>query len=137
MSTPDFELDRQLQALFGGFDTGADFDARLLARLRAESHTDSTKRAVRARQQELTRHRQAVLQLQSWHRSMLRLLAFDTLGVALLCAVVVVMGRAHLSRDVMDISRQYGPYIGMLLAMLVAAVPLLGIRAEQTRPHVV
>jgi hypothetical protein len=33
MSTPDKELDRHLQALFGGLDTGLDFDARLMARL--------------------------------------------------------------------------------------------------------
>jgi hypothetical protein len=33
----------------------------------------------------------------------------------------------------MDISHQYGPYIVMLLGVLIAAVPLLGIWAEQTR----
>ena len=60
MSTPDSELDRHLQTLFRGLDTGADFDARLMARLRAESQTDTTERAARARQ-ERARYRRAVL----------------------------------------------------------------------------
>ena len=51
MSNPDSELDRRLQALFGGLDTEADFDARLMARLRVESHTDAAERAIRVRQE--------------------------------------------------------------------------------------
>jgi len=133
MSRPDSQLDQQLQALFGGLDTGLDFDARLMARLRAESQTDATERAMRARQQERARYRSAVLELQSWRRSMLRLLTLDTLGIALLLVVAVVTAWSHLSRDVMDISRQYGPYIVMLLGILIAAVPLVGMWAEQSR----
>ena len=133
MSTPDSELDKHLQALFGGLDAGADFDARLMARLRAESQTDATERAVRARQHERARYRRAVLELQSGRRSMLRLLTLDTVGIALLLAVAVVTAWPQLSGDIMDISRHYGPYIAMLPAILIAAVPLLGIWAEQTR----
>ena len=133
MSTPDSELDKRLRALFGGLDTGADFDARLMARLRAESQINATERAMRARQQERARYRRALLELQSWRRSMLRLLTLDTLGIALLLVVAVVTAWPHLSRDVMDISRQYGPYIATLLGVLIAAVPLLGMWAEQTR----
>jgi len=33
----------------------------------------------------------------------------------------------------MDISRQYAPYIAMSLGILIAAVPLLAMWAEQTR----
>ena len=132
MSTPDSELDRHLQALFRGLDTGADFDARLMARLRVESQTDAAERAARARQ-ERARYRRAVLELQSSRRSMLRLLTLDTLGIALLLLVVVVTVWPHLSRDVMSISRQYGVYLAMLLGILIAAVPLLGMWAEQTR----
>ena len=44
MSTPDFELDKHLRALFGGLDTRPDFDVRLMARLRAESQADATAR---------------------------------------------------------------------------------------------
>jgi hypothetical protein len=130
MSTPDSELDKQLQALFGGLDTAADFDTRLMARLQAESQTDATDRA---RQQERVRYRIALLELQGWRRSMLRLLTLDTLGIALLLGVAVVTAWPHLSRDVMDISRRYGPYVATLLGILIAAVPLLGISTEQSR----
>jgi hypothetical protein len=131
MSTPDSELDRHLQALFRGLDTGPDFDARLMARLRAESQTDATGRVARA-QQERARYRRAVLELRSSRRSMLRLLTLDTLGIALLLVVAVVTAGPRLSRDVMDIWSQYGPYIAMLLGILIAAVPLAGMWAEQT-----
>jgi hypothetical protein len=132
MSTPDSELDRHLQALFGGLDTRADFDARLMTRLRAESQAEANERAMRVKQ-ERARYRRAVLELQSWRRSMLRLLTLDTLGIGLLLVVAVVAAWPHVSRNVMGISRQYGPYIAMLLGILIAAVPLLGMWAEQTR----
>jgi hypothetical protein len=133
MSTPDSELDTQLRGLFGRLDTGANFDARLMARLRAEAHTDAAERVMRARHEERARYRSAVLELQSWRRSMLRLLTLDTLGIALLLVVAVVTAWPHVSRNVMDISHQYGPYIAVALSVLIAAVPLLGMRAEQTR----
>jgi hypothetical protein len=133
MSTPDTELDKHLQALFGGLDTGADFDARLMARLRTESHTDMAERTMRARQQEHARYRRAVLELQSWRRSMLRLLTLDTLGIALLLVVAVVAAGPRLGQHVVNISRQYGPYIAMSLVILIAAVPLLGMWADQAR----
>ena len=132
MSTPDSELDQHLQALFGGLDTGADFDARLMARLQAESQKEVNERAMRE-QQERARYRKAVWELQSWRRSMLRLLTLDTLGVALLLVVAVVAARPYFSRNVMDMGRQYGPYIAMMVSIAIAAVPLLGIWAEQAR----
>jgi hypothetical protein len=103
-----------------------------MARLRAESQTDATERAMRARQQERARYRRAVLELQSWRRAMLRVLTLDTLGIALL-VVAVVTAWPHFSRNVVETSHQYGPYIVMLLGILIAAVPLLGMWAEQTR----
>jgi len=133
MSTPHTELDKHLQALFGGLDTGADFESQLMARLRAESHTDTTERAVRARQREHARYRRAVLELQSWRRSMLRLLTLDTLGIALLLVVAVVTAGPRLSQHVVDIWSQYGLYIAVSLGILIAAVPLLGMWADQTR----
>lgn len=133
MNTPHSELDKHLQALFGGLDTGADFDARLMARLRAESQTDAAERAIRARQQERERYRRALLELRSWRRSMLQLLTLDTLGIAFLLVVAVVTAWPHLNRNVLDISRDYGPYIATLLGLLLAAVPLVGMWAERTR----
>jgi hypothetical protein len=133
MSTPDSELARHLQALFGGLDTGSDFDARLMARLRVESQTEATERALRARRQERVRHQRAVMELRSWRRSVLRLLTLDTLGIGLLLVVAIVAAGPRLSREVLDISRQYGPYVALLLAILIATVPLVVMWAEQTR----
>jgi len=133
MSTPHSELDKHLAALFGALDTRSDFDARLMQRLRAESQTDATERAMRARQQELARHRRAVLELQSRRRLTLRLLALDALGVSVLLAVAVIAAWSRFGADVMDISCQYGPYIAIFLAALIAAVPLLGMWGERTR----
>ena len=133
MSNPDSELDRRLQALFGGLDTEADFDARLMARLRVESHTDAAERAIRVRQEERERYRKALLGLQSWRRSMLRLLTLDTLGITLLLVVAVVTAWPHVNREVLSISLQYGPYIATLLGVLLATVPIVGMWAEQTR----
>jgi hypothetical protein len=134
MNTPDSELDKHLAALFGGLDTRADFDARLMARLRAESQTDATEQAMRARQQELTRHRRAVLELQSRRRLTLGLLALDALGISLLLMVAVITAWSRFGGEVIDISRQYGPYIAMVLSVLSTAVPLLGMRGEQSNP---
>jgi hypothetical protein len=133
MSNRDSELDARLQALFGGLDTRVDFDARLIARLRVEAQADTVERAIHTRHQERERYRKALLELQSWRRSMLRLLALDTLGITFLLVAAVGMAWPYLSRNVMDISRQYGPYITTLLGVLIAAVPLLGMWAEQTR----
>ena len=132
MSTPDSELDRHLQGLFGSLDTGADFDARLMARLRAESQAEAAERAVRARQQERARYRRAVLELQSWRRSMLRRLTLDTLGVAFMIVVAAVTVWPHVSRNVMDILPQYGPYIGTMLGILVPGATLLAMWAQQS-----
>jgi hypothetical protein len=133
MSTPNSELDKHLRALFGGLDTGAGFDARLMARLRVESQTDATGRAMQARQQERLRYRRTVLELQRRRRSMLRLLTLDTLGIAALLVVAVAAAWPHLRADAMDISHRYGPYIAMLLSILITGVPLLVMWAEQTR----
>ena len=135
MSTPDSELDAHLRALFGGLDTAADFDARLMARLRADSQ-DATARAMRALQQERARCRRAVLELHSWRRSMLRLLTLDTLGIALLLLVALVTAWPHFSPNVMDIWRHYALYIVMSLSIAIGAVPLAGMWAERTRLHV-
>ena len=67
---------------------------------------------------------------------MLRLLTLDTLGIAFMVLVALVTAWPHFSRNVMDISRQYGPYIATLLAIVIAAVPLLGMWAEQSRRRI-
>lgn len=136
MSMPDSELDRRLQALFGGLDTGADFDGRLMARLRAQPQEDAAEHAVRARQLERQRYHKALLELQSWRRSILRLLTLDTLGIIFLLVVAIVTAGPQLSRRVLDISLHYGPYIPTLLGILLAAVPVVGLWAERTRSSI-
>jgi hypothetical protein len=127
MSRPDTELDKNLRALFGALDTRADFDVRLMARLQAESQADALERARRARQQERARYRSA--------RSMLRLVTLDTLGIALLLVVAVVAVWPRVRPGALDLVRQHGAYLAILLSLLIAAVPLLGMWADQTRRH--
>jgi hypothetical protein len=133
MSTRDLKLDQRLQVLFRGLDAGPDFDARLLARLRAESQTDAVERVMHARQQEQARHGRALSDLQSWRRSMLRLLTLDTLGIGFLLAVAVITAWPHLNPQVLDGLRQYGLHIATSLGVLLAAVPLVGMWAERHR----
>jgi hypothetical protein len=133
MNTPDTLLDESLQRLFRDLDAAPDFDARLMARLRTESQTDAAERMTRARKQERERHENALLELQSQRRSMLRLLTFDTLGIACLLIVAVAAVWPHVGPQLMDSMRQYGPQIATLLGVLVAAAPLVGMWAEQHR----
>ena len=133
MSTQDLELDQRLQVLFRGLDAGPDFDARLMARLRAESQTDGVERVRRARQQEQERHGRALSELRSWRRSMLRLLTLDTLGIGLLLVVAAVAAWPHLNPQILDGLRQFGPHIATSLGVLLAAVPLAGMWAERYR----
>jgi hypothetical protein len=86
INTRDTQLDQRLRALFGGLDLASGFDARLMARLRAEP-PNPTERANQARQHELARHERALSDLRSWRRSMLRLLTLDTLGIGFLLVV--------------------------------------------------
>jgi hypothetical protein len=104
-----------------------------MARLRAESQADGVERAMLARQQERERHGRALSDLQSWRRSMLRLLTLDTLGIGLLLVVAVVTAWPHLNPQVVEGLRQYGPHIATLLGILLAAVPLVGMWAERYR----
>lgn len=124
MSTRDSELDERLKVLFRGLNAGSDFDARLMARLQAESRTGEIERARRVRQQENERHARALADLLSWRHSMLRLLTLDTLGIGLLLVVAVVTAWPHLNLQVMEGLRQYGLHIATTLGILLAAVPL-------------
>jgi hypothetical protein len=127
MSLPDSELDKNLRALFGGLDTRADFDVRLMARLRAETQADALARARRARQQEHARYRSA--------RLTLRQLTLDTFGIVLLLVVAVVAIWPRVRPEVLDLVRQHGPYLAILLSLVMGTVPLLGMWADQTRRH--
>ena len=133
MSRADTALEAHLRALFANLDTAEGFDARLMARLRAETDVDATARAVRARQQERARHHRAVAELQSGGRSMLRLLTLDTLGIALLLVLFAVGVWPHIAQNVLEVWRRYGVYVSALLGVVIAAVPLAGMWAEQMR----
>jgi hypothetical protein len=134
MNTPrDTQLDERLQRLFRDLDAAPDFDARLMERLRAESKTDAHERMIRTRKQERERHERALPELQSQCRSTLRRLTFDTVGIACLMIVAIAAVWPHVGPQIMDGLRQYGPQIAMLLGVLVAAVPLVGMWAEEHR----
>ena len=125
MSTRDSRLDAHLQALFSGLDTRADFDARLMARLRAESQADALERARRARQAERARYVRA--------RSGLRHVTLDTLGIALLVLLTLLAAWPQVRPVALDILRQHGPYVAICLSLVTGAVPLLGIWMDQSR----
>jgi hypothetical protein len=133
MSTRDLKLDQRLQVLFSGLDPGPDFDARLMSRLRAESQIDVVERVLRARQEEQKRHGRALSDLQSWRRSILRLLTLDTLGLGFLLVVAVVTAWPHLNPQVLDGLPQYGLHLATWLGVLLAAVPLVGMWVERHR----
>lgn len=133
MNTRDTQLDERLQRLFRDLDAAPDFDARLMARLRTESQTDTAERMMRAREQERERHEKALLQLRSQRRSTLRLMTFDTVGIACLLMVAVAAVWPQVGPQIMDGLRQYGPQITTLLGVLAAAVPLVGMWVEQHR----
>ena len=133
MSTPDSDLDGRLQLLFRGLDAAPDFDARLMARLHAESQIAAVERAMRARQQERERYGRALSDLQAWRRSMLRRLTVDTLGIASLLIVAIVGVWPHLGPQVIEGLRQYAPYVATSLGVLLAGVPLAGMWAERYR----
>ena len=124
MNTPDSRLDERLKVLFGGLDAGPDFEARLMARLQAESQTDGKERAMRARRQENERHARALSDLMSWRHSMLRLLTLDTLGIGLLLVVAVVMAWPYLNPQLMGGLSQYGLDVFAMVVVLLAAAPL-------------
>jgi hypothetical protein len=50
----------------------------------------------------------------------------------LLLTVGVVTSWPYI-KDVFDVARQYGPHLAILVAILIAAVPVLGVWAEQSR----
>jgi hypothetical protein len=132
MSTRDSQLDQRLQALFHRLDTAADFDARLMARLRAEPPY-TVEGAIRARQQESERYRKALLELRSWRRSIMQILTLDTLGIACLLVIAVITAWPHLNRDAIEGLRQYGAPMVTLLGVLLSVIPLVGMWAERNR----
>ncbi len=124
MSTPPSKLDQHLDALFSGLDTRADFDVRLMARLRVEADREAMQRTWRARQ-EHERYLKA--------RSMLRLVTFDTLGIAVLLLVGALGAWRYVTPSLADVLREHGPYVLILVSLLIAFVPLLGMWADENR----
>ena len=84
-------------------------------------------------QQESERYARALSDLQSWRRSMLRLLTLDTSGVGLLLVVAVVRPGRISIRKSMEGLRQYAPYIATSVGVVLAVLPVVGIWAERHR----
>jgi hypothetical protein len=136
MSIPESDHDQHLRALFGGLDTKADFDGRLMARLQVERHAETIGRTALARERERARYRREVLGLRTSRRLMLRLLTLDALGIA--ASLVIAIGAAWrlLGADVMGTAREYGPHILIAFSILIASVPLSVMWAEQSRKSI-
>lgn len=132
MSNPELNQERHLRALFGGLDTRSDFDARLMAVLRAETQVEALERAARAREQERARYRREVLGLRSSRRLMLRLLTLDILAIAALLVIAIGAAWRLFGGDVVGIWREYGPHMLIAFSILIASVPLLIMWAERT-----
>ncbi len=121
-------LDDALFALFADVNITSEFDAGVLVRLRADSQSEFTERANRARQREREHYRIARSELQKLFRSSLRMLALDGLGIAYLLVVGAVAVWRHWDSQIIGMISDYYPYISALLGILVAVVPLVAAR---------
>jgi hypothetical protein len=119
------QLDEALHALFADVDVTPGFDAAAWVRLRANSQSEFAERANSARQRERERYRIARSELQKLFRSSLRMLALDGVGIASLFVASAVAVWRHWDSQIIEIISDYYPYIAALLAILVAAVPLV------------
>lgn len=130
MSTRNLDLDRHLREHFGALDTRPDFDERLMARVQAASRVEQDEEAARTRQRERerSRYRRSVLDLQTERRQR----SLEGLGIALLLIIAGVSVWSRISGDVMDLVHQHGLSLLTALAVLIGAVPLVGLWAEDT-----
>jgi hypothetical protein len=127
-------LNQRLSAAFGGLDTRADFNARLQARLHAESQKDATDLANRARRTEQERYvaaRRELLSLRYWKKSFSRLVTRERFGLGPLelagaAALIIGVLTSVISRDEL---RQYAPTAITILGILLALSPVISTAA--------
>jgi len=131
-STP---LDARLQALFGGLDTSAGFEAGVFARVKVEANAAlDRERVERARMEEWRRYGEARSELslgnslrELWARYFGRWVTLETVGATMLLGFVLQFAWSRLPPDwtaqIGQLS-QYAPQLLIALGALLAATPL-------------
>jgi predicted anti-sigma-YlaC factor YlaD len=133
MNDRETRLEAILQTLFRDVDTTADFEARVLARLRSDSLPELAEEMNRARQVERERYRRASLEVKNGLRATLQRWALDGLGIAGLSVVVLIGAWGHLGPSAIERLAESGPFVATLLGVLLVIVPLVGMWVERYR----
>jgi hypothetical protein len=133
MNDREARLEATLQTLFCDVDTTADFEARVLMRLRSNSFLKLAEGMNRARQVETERYRRASLDVKNGLRATLQRWALDGLGIAGLSVMVLVGAWRHLGPGAVERLAESGPYVATLLGALLVIVPLVGMWVERHR----
>jgi hypothetical protein len=133
MNDRESRLEAALQTLFRDVDTTADFEARVLVRLRSNSFLKLAEEMNRARQVERERYRRASLEVKNGLRATLQQWALDGLGIAGLSVMVLIGAWRHLGPGAIESLAEFGPYVGTLLGAFLVIVPLVGMWVERYR----
>jgi hypothetical protein len=123
-------LDTRLSAAFRGLDADPDFDARLVARLHAESQIDTAERARRARRLEQERYGDAKLELLSWRnriRSISTFVTLESVGVA-----AITLGALAFAWQ-QESLRSLVPVLFTGIGVIAALVPLVAANLPRDR----
>jgi hypothetical protein len=131
MIDKNVQLDGALYAMFGDVDVSPEFDTRVMTRLQG-LQLDSAEQANRARRIEQERYRTALLEARKIGRAKLWLLTIDGFGIA--CLLVVITVTALRNVVAVEVIINYYPYVAVLLGILVAAAPVVGMVVE--RDHI-
>jgi hypothetical protein len=124
MNQPLSPAEERLRQLLANVEVSAGFDARLMARVRAESEQATADAAARARLAESKRYAAAMRQL-SWRSRVGRVLTLETLGVAILLLVGANALWGQVNASVPELLREHALAALVLLSLLAALLPLL------------
>lgn len=134
MNNRENGLDEALDALFRDLDITPGFNVNVLARLHTGRQLDFIEQANRSRQLERARYSLALREAETLRRAKLRLLTLDGIGIACLLIIITVAAGRNFEFRVDEIISAYYPYVAVLLGILIAAVPLIGMAAERDQP---
>jgi len=125
-------LDARLQALFGGLDTSAKFEASVLARVKVEAAAAlDRERIERARMEEWRRYGEARSELswgnavkEFWTAYFSRWVTLEAIGGAVLLGLVLQFVWSRLPPEWTAQISQYAPEMFEILGIIMAAAPL-------------
>ena len=126
MTTPGPSLDARLATLLQGLDTSADFDARVMSRVRVESTAVAAEEFRHALLLESTRYGAARRQL-SWRTRLRRAVTLDTVGISVLALFGAEAIWAGLPPQIAEFLRQYAPEILTAIGVLLAVAPIIAL----------